>query len=296
MSLYISGFSDEISDSLDEQIRVVKKFNMQYISLRGVDSKNIGDYTVKDCIEKNVFKRLWDNNIKISSIGSPIGKVFIDDDEGFKKQIVVLHNLCKIALILDCKYIRIFSFFMPSNCNVDDYENAVVEKIKIFTDIAKRYGVILLHENEKDIYGDIASRCYKLFKSVNSENFKAIFDFANFVQCGENTVECYNLLKDYIVYFHIKDASYNLSYNVLCGTGDGQIQTILKMAIKNDDYTGFLTLEPHLTMFGSLKDLELSDASSVINKNTNINGEQGYEMQYNAVKNILNEMGSIQYE
>lgn len=287
MNLYISGFSDEISDSLDEQIRVVKRLGMEYISIRGVDGTNIGDYTVEDCVRKNVFTRLWDNNIKVSSIGSPIGKVFIDDQDGFKKQLKILNNLCKIAIMLDCKYIRIFSFFIKGDDDADKYEDEVISKIKRFSDIAKQYGIILLHENEKDIYGDIGRRCNTLFEKVNSPHFKGIFDFANFVQCGEDPIKCYELLKKHIIYFHIKDAAYDLSYNVLCGTGDGKIKEILTDAIKNDGYEGFLTLEPHLAMFGSLQGLELEDASSVVNESANINGEQGYEMQYNEIKKIL---------
>ncbi len=289
MSIYISGFSDEISDSLDEQIRVVKSLGMEYISLRGIDGKNIGDFTPEE-FKSEVLPRLNGANVKVSSIGSPIGKVFIDDEEGYEKQLVVLENICKIANMLDCKYIRIFSFFIKKELNYDDYKEPVIKKIKEFAKIAGKYNVILLHENEKDIFGDIARRCKTIFDEVGSDYFKAIFDFANFVQCGEDTKKAYDLLKKDILYFHIKDASYDVSYNVLCGTGDGKIPEILEEAIKGG-YKGFLTLEPHLAMFGSLQSLELEAADTVVNTDANITGEQGYEMQYKAVNEILNKIG-----
>lgn len=285
MSILISGFSDEISDSLDKQIEVVKSLGMQYVSLRGIDGKNIGDYSVLEFTEL-VLPKLTAQNIKVSSIGSPIGKVFIDDKEGFEKQLAILDTLCQIANLLDCKFIRIFSFFIKKELNYDDFEDAVVAKLKSFAAIAEKYDVILLHENEKDIFGDIARRCKVIFDKVGSKSFKAIFDFANFVQCNEKPLEAYALLKEYIVYFHIKDASYKLSYNILCGTGDGKIEEILQDAISNG-YKGFLTLEPHLAMFGSLQSLELEEASSVVNTDASITGEQGYEMQYNALRKIL---------
>jgi len=78
--LIISGFSDEISSDFDTQLEVVSKLGMHYISLRGIDGKNIGDFSVED-VKENVLPRLQKWNVGVSSIGSPIGKVF-----GYKLQ------------------------------------------------------------------------------------------------------------------------------------------------------------------------------------------------------------------
>ena len=286
--LMISGFSDEISSDFDTQLEVVSNLGMHYISLRGIDGKNIGDYTV-DEIKENVLPRLQKWDIGVSSIGSPIGKVFINDEEGFEKQKVMLETLCQISNLLDCKYIRIFSFYIPKGEDADQYKDDVISKIKAFADIAEKYDVILLHENEKDIYGDIARRCHEILKAVASPSFKAIFDFANFVQCGEDTQECYDLLKDEIVYIHIKDAVSTDSQNVVCGTGEGKIPEILAQAI-DSGYKGFLTLEPHLVLFDSLKDLELEDATEIIKDNKGLDGAGGYKLQYEALVEILKKL------
>ena len=288
-NIKISGFSDEISDSLNKQIEVVKRLGMDYISIRGVDGKSINDYSYDEFVS-SVLPRLNENNIKISSIGSPIGKVFIDDQIGFEKQLTDLANLCKIAQISNCKYIRMFSFFIKPELNYDDYKDEVIDKLKQFAKIAQDHNIILLHENEKDIFGDIPRRCKLIIEEVNSDNFRAIFDFANFVQCQIDPMQAYQLLKKHIEYIHIKDASYSVSYNVLAGTGDGKIMEILTDVV-NDGYQGFLTLEPHLAMFGSLKSLELDDVDSVVNTDANITGEQGYEMQYNEVVKMLKKIG-----
>ncbi len=285
MSVIISGFADEISDSLEEQIETVKGLGMDHICVRSIYGKNIADYTVED-FKNEIMPKLDVNGIKVSSIGSPIGKVFIDDEEGFEKQLASLHTICQIANELNCKYIRIFSFFIKKEENYDDYKDVVVNKIKQYAKIAEQYNIVLLHENEKDIFGDIARRCKVIFDEVNSPSFKAIFDFANFVQCEEDTQVAYDLLKPYIEYYHIKDARYDVSYNVLCGTGDGKIDVIVKDAIANG-YKGFLTLEPHLAMFGSLQSLELEEADTVVNTDADISGKDGYKMQYDALNNIL---------
>jgi sugar phosphate isomerase/epimerase len=288
--LMISGFSDEISSEFDTQLEVVSYLGMTNISLRGIDGKNIGDFTV-DEIKENVQPRLQKAGIGVSSIGSPIGKVFINDEEGFAKQKLMLDTLCQIANLLDCKYIRIFSFYIPKGDNADQYREEVVNKLKEFAAIAEKYNVILLHENEKDIFGDIGRRCHEILIEVGSNYFKGIFDFANFVQCGEDTEECYDLLKNEIVYIHIKDAVTTENENVVCGTGEGKIPEILARFI-GSGYKGFLTLEPHLVLFDSLKDLELEDATEIIKDNKGLDGAGGYKLQYEALLEILQKIES----
>ena len=283
--LLISGFSDEISSDLNTQLEVVSNLGMKYISLRGIDGKNIGDFTV-DEIKENVQPRLRKAGINVSSIGSPIGKVFINDEEGFAKQKLMLDTLCQIANLLDCQYIRIFSFYIPKGENADQYREKVVSKLKEYAVIAEKYNVILLHENEKEIFGDIGRRCHEILTEVGSPYFKGIFDFANFVQCGEDTEDCYDLLKAEIVYIHIKDAVTSDSENVVCGTGEGKIPEILAQLIESG-YKGFLTLEPHLVLFDSLKDLELKDAKKIIKDNKGLDGAGGYKLQYEALLGIL---------
>ncbi|MBO0961614.1 sugar phosphate isomerase/epimerase [Neobacillus sp. MM2021_6] len=288
--LWISGFSDEISSDFETQLEVVSNLGMRYLSLRGIDGKNIGDFTVEE-IKENVQPRLQKYGIQVSSIGSPIGKVFINDEEGFAKQKLMLDTLCQISNLLDCQYIRIFSFYIPKGEDADQYRSEVVGKLKEYAAIAAKYNVILLHENEKDIFGDIARRCHEILTEVGSPYFKGIFDFANFVQCGEDTQECYDLLRDEIVYIHIKDAVTADSQNVVCGTGEGKIPELLAQFMKSG-YKGFLTLEPHLVLFDSLKDLELEDASEIIKDNKGLDGAGGYKLQYEALLDILNKIES----
>jgi sugar phosphate isomerase/epimerase len=288
--LMISGFSDEISSDFNTQLEVVSNLGMHYISLRGIDGKNIGDFSV-DEIKENVLPRLEKSNIGVSSIGSPIGKVFINDEDDFVKQKTMLDTLCQISNLLDCKYIRIFSFYIPKGEDADNYRDDVISKLKEFAAIAEKYDVILLHENEKDIYGDNAKRCHEILTEVGSPYFKGIFDFANFVQCGEDTQACYDLLKDEIVYIHIKDAVTTDSQNVVCGTGEGKIPELLAQFIQSG-YKGFLTLEPHLVLFDSLKDLELEEATEVIKDNKGLDGASGYKLQYEALLEIIEKIES----
>ena len=287
--IFISGFSDEISSNLDEQIKTIKKYNMNYLCLRNINGKNISDYSLKE-FKKEIFPKLEKNNIKVSSLGSPIGKIFIDEEKNFEKQLKILEELCKMANLLNTKYIRIFSFYIERGEH-RKYRDNVIEKLKKFSEIASSYKIILIHENEKDIYGDTAERCREIITKVSSPYFKVAFDFANFVQCNEDTIKAYNLLKKDIVYIHIKDADKDSNQNVVCGTGQGKIKKILKDIILKRNYKGFLTLEPHLVQFEGLKSLELGNIDEIIKNEKNLTGEGGYILQYNALISLLNELG-----
>ena len=283
--IIISGFADEIDPQLDVQLKVVKELGMDHICLRAADGKGIADYSVEE-FKTAILPRLNEAGVKVSSLGSPIGKIDIDDEAAYEKQLGQLDTLCQICQLVDCKYIRMFSFWMIKK-NPDEWKEEVLKKLRGFAEIAEKYNVILIHENEKDIYGDIGSRCKVILDELASPNFKAAFDFANFVQCGENTEECWEMLKEHVVYIHFKDAVSGNNENVVCGTGEGKIPELLKNAIKEDGYEGFLTLEPHLVLFATLQSLEVEDATEVIATNKAKDGAEGYAMQYNALCEIL---------
>ncbi len=287
-NIRISGFADEISPDFDRQLEVVTDLGMHYICLRAADGKGIAEYTV-DEVKESLLPRLVKAGVGVSSIGSPIGKVEVDDEEGFAKQLEQFDTICKIAGILDCKYIRIFSFYIPKDKDPKDYRDIVIEKLKKILDIAKRYPVVLIHENEKGIYGDTGPRCRDIMDAINDPQFRTAFDFANFVQCGEDTKECWDLLKDTVVYIHIKDALYANKENVVCGTGEGRIKEILSEAIVDEGYEGFLTLEPHLFQFDTLASLEQEDTKGLV-ANKAKDGAEAYAMQYHALCDILNEI------
>lgn len=287
--IMISGFADEIDPQLDVQLKVVKALGMDHICLRAADGKGIADYSVEE-FQESILPRLNAAGVKISSLGSPIGKIDIHDEQAYAAQLEQLDTLCRICNLADCKYIRMFSFWMPKGEDPDSYTDLVLEKLAGFAKVAEKHGVILIHENEKDIYGDIGRRCKVILDRLASPYFKAAFDSANFVQCGEDPAECWELLKEHVVYIHVKDAVHGNNENVLCGTGDGKIPQLLPKIIREDGYEGFLTLEPHLVIFSTFKALEALDAEQAeahFAHSSAKNGEEGYAMQYHALMDIL---------
>ena len=247
----ISGFYDEISGDLSTQIAVLHELGETYMCPRSVNNKNIADYTFEE-FKKDVYPVLQKEGIKFSSIGSPIGKVGIDDEEGFEKQKKQLAELIKIAQLMECKYIRIFSFYYGDKNPADCHEK-VVARLKEFLAIAKGSGVKLMHENEKLIYGDVPERVLAIKKEIDDEDFVFCFDASNYVQCDVNPKEAFEQLKDLTVYYHIKDCS-KYKVEVPVGTGEGEYKYILG-ELKKRGYEGFMTLEPHTWKYAVLKPL-----------------------------------------
>lgn len=273
----ITGFADEIDKSIAKQIEVLKSIGQNYVEFRSGDGKGVAAYTIEEA--KKLKETLDKAEIKVSAIGSPIGKIKITDD--FRNHFELFKHVVELAHILDTKYIRMFSFYIPSGHNPEDHKEEVFARIKEMVEYAKDQGVVLLHENEKDIYGDTASRCETLMKKFYGEHFKLTFDFANFVQCNEDTLNAFHILKSYIHYVHIKDALNDSHEVVLPGKGDGNLQTILSM-LDEMGYDGFLSLEPHLVDFSGLDKLELHAREKKLD-----DGAYAYAMAYNELVKLL---------
>ena len=148
---------------------------------------------------------------------------------------------------------------------------------------AAREGLLLLHENEKAIYGDMACRCRKLMDTFYGPHYQCVFDFANFVQCGQDTLEAYELLKPFISYVHIKDALKTDGSVVPAGMGDGHVAKILEM-LDQAGYQGYLSLEPHLADFKGFADLE-KDGN--IDQGRRLTGEEAYTLAYRSLMKVL---------
>ncbi len=251
VKFYLSAFADEAGTTLAEQIDALKSHRMTHLEPRGLDYGNISLYTVEQA--KALKKILDDNGIKISSIGSHYGKIEITDD--FAPHFDDFKNCVEVANILETDKIRMFSFFFTKGQSLTDYRDEVFERLDKMASYSLKNGVWCCHENEKDIYGDIADRCLEIYKTFEGK-IKGVFDPANFIQCGQDILSAYDMLKDYIEYFHVKDCLFDGGKVRPAGLGDAHIVEVLEMAAKDKDGDIFLTLEPHLKVFDGLAALE----------------------------------------
>ncbi len=278
----ITGFADEIAPDLKTQIESVKKLGISHIEMRGVDGDNLIFHDDKKV--KEIKSYLDDNGITLSALGSPLGKIGINDD--FEPHFEAFKRAVEIAHMMDTPNIRMFSFYLPQDSVPLQYESAVFDRIGKFVDYAGANGAVLLHENEKGIYGEKADECLSLMKSFYGDHFKAIFDFANFVQEKEDTLRAYGLLKPYIAYIHVKDAMLENGKVVPAGMGDGNVSVILDDLHKSG-FAGYLSLEPHLSDFVGFALLEGTGKKTLLTEGKKLSGFEAFELAYKSLMEIL---------
>ena len=276
-NIVLSGFADEIDPSLDEQIRVLKKLGMNHIEMRGVNGKGLVEYTLEEA--KEIKKRLDAEGFALSSVGSPIGKIKITDD--FEPHMELYKHTVDLAHLMEARYIRMFSFYIPENYAAADCRSEVLFRMEAMVAEAAHNNITLLHENEKGIYGDNASRCLDLMQQFAGKHFSCTFDFANFIQCGQDPSEAYEMLSPYISYVHVKDALFATGEVVPAGTGNGHLPEIFQK-LDASGYHGFLSLEPHLANFSGLAALEHNAAIRTEN-----NTEKAFCVAWEAFQKVL---------
>lgn len=280
----ISGFADEIDGNLDVQIESLTKLGLKYVEMRGVDGNNLIYHD--NAKVKDIKNRLDAAGISLSALGTPLGKIVITDP--FEKHFEEYKRAVEIAHMMGAKNLRMFSFYIPGDDKTgrEKYKSEVFDRMGMFVDYAKANDAVVLHENEKGIYGELAPECREMMDEFGCDNFKAIFDFANFVQADQDTWEAYELLKDHIAYIHVKDAIKGSGKVVPSGYGNGNVKKILDDLFANG-FNGFLSLEPHLFEFKGLAELEKDGNRTEIENARNLTGFESFALAHASLLKIL---------
>ncbi|MBQ3224341.1 MAG: sugar phosphate isomerase/epimerase, partial [Oscillospiraceae bacterium] len=194
MSIFkLCAFADEADASVAGQIKALHENGIELLEIRGVDGKSVTELTVAEMRE--LRKKLDDEGSKVWSIGSPIGKIDIKDD--FESHLELFRRTLELAKEAGADKMRIFSFFVKRE-DALKYRAEVIDRMGRFAEVAKGSGISLCHENEKDIYGEIPEHCVDIHKAI--PEISAVYDPANFVQCGVDTLAAWELLEPYISY------------------------------------------------------------------------------------------------
>ncbi len=244
----LSGFADEIDPDLTRQCEVLTELGITQIEFRSAWGVNVCDLTDEQLADAGDV--LATHGISMSSVGSPIGKIRVDED--FDAHLARFRRALAVADSFHAPYLRLFSFYPPEGGDVAEHRDEVLRRMSALAAEAAPFGVTLLHENEKGIYGDIPSRCLDIVESVGAENLRLAWDPANFVQVGVRPFsDGYALLRPHVVYVQIKDALLADGTVVPAGDGDGELRETIA-ALADDGFDGFFSMEPHLAATGRL--------------------------------------------
>ena len=244
----LSAFGDEVVDDFSGQAEFLADEKVRYIEPRFLNKKNIIDLT-KDEL-KEARKILRDYGLKVSAIGSPIGKIKLD--EPFEPHLDKFKHAVELAFFFESPFIRVFSYYPPKGENINKCRSEVLDRLFAQLEVINGLDVVMVHENETDIYGQTAENCTDLAKTLDSPKFRLVYDPANFVwgQKIKNNVEtCWPLMKPFVSHIHIKDWKLGADTGSMPGKGDGQIKELLA-ELAAIDYDGCMTMEPHLKVGG----------------------------------------------
>lgn len=244
----VSGFADEIADDLETQLDVLESEEITHIDLRGVNGENVLDLSDEDVTD--VAETLDERGINVTSIGSPIGKIGIEDP--FDPHLKRFEHALELADRFDTHRIRVFSYYMPDGDEPQGHRDEVLRRTRAIVERAEEADVLLLLENEKDLYGDVPERVRDILTTIDSPHLKSVFDPANYLEIGVNPYpDALLQVVEYIDHIHVKDARFGERGGIEpAGQGDGQIPEILA-ALRDRGFSGVLSLEPHLAIAAS---------------------------------------------
>ena len=283
MAEYIfSAFSDEAGSTPEEQINALLENGIRFMEPRSFWGKGILKLSDE---ELNEIKAALDKaNIKVNSIGSPIGKYPICDP--FEDHLVDFNRAIEVCKILGTNNIRFFSFFIPKDEDPMKYADEVIRRMTILSDIAKENGITLNHENEKDIFGQNPKEVDYL--ADNLPNVKLIFDGANYRMANCDVYHGINASLKNFGYFHVKDAIYDSQTIVPVGEGEADYHEMIKKVNEAVDGTVFMTIEPHLHVFDAFKDIDNTDLRGKYSFKSN---REAFDFATSALKNLLTKEG-----
>ncbi len=245
MSWSLTGFTDEAGDKIDQQIATAQQAGLRRIDLRSVEGHNIS--VLPHDVANHVAQKLAAAKIEVCMFGSPLGKIDIAQD--FEIDLAKMRHLASLKPIFGCAWVRVFSYYNRGGAPKQQWRDESLRRLAALKDLAQRHGMVLFHENEHGIFGQNLAENLELIHALRDADgrgaFRAIFDFDNYNNAGDDVWENWLKLRDLTDAFHLKDSDKEKRH-VPVGQGNGQVRRILADALARK-WVGPLSLEPHLT-------------------------------------------------
>jgi len=217
----LTGFADEgpTGKSVEAQLAMCRGLGLSYYSPRFVNlgggAKNL---MAADDDELSQLRDLHDAyEMKVSSIGSPIGKVkLMDVDDGTSNRYVpfetyleteVAHAI-EVSQYLGAKLIRGFSFYPPRDDEPMAHIELAAGYLRAIAERCADAGLIYGLEVEANLVGRDGRTEMALYEAVSHDNLMLIFDGANIACQGYSRDQVYaeyQAMKPGIGWMHVKD-------------------------------------------------------------------------------------------
>ena len=179
--MFLTGFADEASRDLKEQIRATEELGWKFIETRFIGNKNLG--TISDAEFEDVLEILSQTDVRFNCYGSNIAnwgkspRSDADFEASRKELLTAIPRMHKLGI----KMVRGMSFKRATEETFDnpDLEKVIFAKIRELVRICESEGIIYGHENCMNYGGQSWHHTLRLLDNINSDNFKLIFDTGN---------------------------------------------------------------------------------------------------------------------
>ena len=248
--MYLTGFADEVSSNIEDQIRVTKELGWNAIEARSIGELNIHD--ISDADFENVCKVLLDNRIHINCFGSTIANWSKKISDPFEISLQEVERTISRMQCLNVKLVRIMSY---ARCpGSEQYAEERFRRLKVICDKFLDAGITPLHENCMNYGGMSWMHTLELIKNI--PGLRLVFDTGNPViskdyskteDRKQDSLEFFKKIHEHVEHIHIKDAFLDKDKEcfVFPGEGDAKILDILK-ELKHMNYKGGISIEPHM--------------------------------------------------
>jgi sugar phosphate isomerase/epimerase len=217
----LSAFADEAANQKTavQQFAALAALGLQFYSIRFIDVgdgiKNVMKLTLKEIQQ---VRHLEDEyGLNVASLGSPIGKVKLQDVEDGTKNAYVpfkkylekdVKKACELAHAFETKLIRGFSFYHPKGTDPREHVSQAVDQLGQIAEACHRSDLTYGLEVEGNLVGQNGDLMAEIHRKVNHPAMVLIFDAANILCQGYTTAEVYEqylAMKPAVGWMHIKD-------------------------------------------------------------------------------------------
>ena len=219
--ILLSGFADEAANEKQavQQYSAFAALGLKYYSIRFVDAgdgiKNV--MALGEPEVQHLVKMQSDYGLKVSSIGSPIGKVKLKDvDDGTSNKFIPFDTYLKEDVATACdraeafgaKLIRGFSFYHPKGTKPEEHIDQAADQLTQIAEACDARGLTFGLEVEANLVGQTGDTLQAIANKVNHPAMLTIFDGANIVTQGftpDETYSQYLAMKPSLGWVHVKD-------------------------------------------------------------------------------------------
>ena len=251
----LTGFADEASRDLEQQIQATRDLGWSAISARMIGGANI--HELPELEFARVAERLDEAGIAVPEFGSLIANWGKKIDSDFAITLAEVKRAIPRMKRLGTGIIRIMSYAQEP-WGQDQNE---AERFRRLREIVTRFadaGLVAAHENCMNWGGFSATHSLRLVEEV--PGLKLIFDTGNPVfQRDRSQAEPYpwqnpfafwESVRDHVVHIHIKDCRNPVGEALepeytMPGEGQAMLREILSDALARG-YDGWIAIEPHV--------------------------------------------------